>query len=143
MKSKIIWKDNMAFYGEGENSTNQVVFDATSGVGGNEEGPCPMEMLLISLAGCASMDIMTIIRKRRKEIEEYWVEVSGERRDEHPKIFEKIDMTFHVKSKDLTEKELVRAIELSESTYCSVWSSFDPDKTEITYDYVIHPPAEE
>ncbi len=138
MKSKLIWKENMAFYGEGENSPNQVVLDAGKGAGGNEEGPSPMELLLLSLAGCASMDIKVVLNKRRKQLDDYWVEITGERRDEPPKYYESIHMSFHFKGEDLTDKEVSRAIELSETTYCSVWNNFDPDKTKITYDYVIH-----
>ena len=138
MKSKLIWKDNMAFYGVGEHSPNEIITDATKGAGGNEEGPSPMELLLLSLASCASIDVMMILNKRRKQVDDYWVEITGERRDEPPKYYESIHMTFHIKGQDITEKEIERALELAESTYCSVWSNIDPDKTTISYDYVIH-----
>ncbi|WP_158212422.1 OsmC family protein [Natranaerobius trueperi] len=139
MKSKIVWDGNLTFIGTGENSCTEVTLDASKQAGGDDNGPSPMEMMLMSLASCASIDMVLILsKKRKKKITEYWVEAFGKRRDETPKYFEKIHMTFHLKGEDLNNQEVKKALELTEEKYCSVWHCFDPDKTEITYDYVIH-----
>ncbi len=137
MKSQLTWKGNLAFEGKGSQSEFRVQMDASKSAGGDATGLSPMEMFLMSIAGCASIDIIMILQKRRKEIKDYWVEITGERREEKPSYFTSIHMSFHLVSQDLTEKEVARAIELSETKYCSAWNNIDPNKTTITHDYVI------
>lgn len=143
METRLVWKGNLAFDGEGAQSSTRVTIDASKSAGGEESGPSPMELFLMSIAGCASIDIIMILRKRRKTINDYWVEITGERRAEKPSYFTAIHMHFHLVSDQLTDKEVSRAIELSESTYCSAWNNLDPTKTTVTYDYTIHLPEEE
>ncbi len=78
-----------------------------------------MEVLLESLAACMAMDVLSILQKQRRTVSDFSVDLNAERANEHPKVFTKIVMDIHVSSPDATMKELTRAIELSETKYCS------------------------
>lgn len=126
----------MRFIGEGVSPVD-VVMDAGQENGGDNSGARPMELLLMGVAACASMDIIQILSKRRKELRDYWVEIDGARKDEHPRYFDTIHLVFHLESDELTDKEVKRAIELSKDKYCSAWANLS-GKTEISFDYKIH-----
>lgn len=97
---------------------------------GSEEkqGQSPMELLLSAIAGCASVDVVTILKKRRKTVDHFEVDVQAKRRDEpFPRIFTHIEVTFKVTSPDVNQLELDKAIETSLETYCSVRGMIRPD----------------
>jgi putative redox protein len=79
-----------------------------------------MSITLQAAAACTTMDILSILGKRRKTIDDWRIDLDGERAEEHPKVFTSIHMTFYCKSPDVTEKELTDAILLSKDKYCSV-----------------------
>jgi putative redox protein len=80
----------------------------------------PMELLLISLGGCTGADVHSILQKKRQRVTSYEIEVRGQRRDEHPRIYTSIEVIHKVKGYNIDEKAVARAIELSETKYCSV-----------------------
>jgi putative redox protein len=84
-----------------------------------------MEVLLMSLAGCSSIDVISILKKMKQEVTDYDVEVMAERKDEVPSIFTKIHMNFIVKGNDLNKDKVQRAVQLSAEKYCSVSKTFD------------------
>jgi putative redox protein len=82
--------------------------------------PTPMEMLLISLGGCAGADVVTILEKKRQRVTGYEIEVCAERRAEHPRIYTAIEVIHKLKGYNLDSKAVAHAVELSEKKYCSV-----------------------
>jgi putative redox protein len=80
----------------------------------------PMELLLISLGGCTGADVHSILQKKRQRVTSYDIEVRGQRREEHPRIYTNIEVIHTVKGYNIDEKAVARAIELSETKYCSV-----------------------
>ncbi len=82
----------------------------------------PMELLLVALGGCMGVDISTILRKKRQDIQAIKIEVTGERRDEFPRIYENIKILCKVKGNNLSKKALEDAVNLSISKYCSVYA---------------------
>jgi putative redox protein len=80
----------------------------------------PMELLLISLGGCTGADVYSILQKKRQRVTSYDIEVRGQRRAEHPRIYTNIEVIHKVKGYNIDEKSVARAIELSETKYCSV-----------------------
>ena len=82
-------------------------------------GPSPMELLLVAVGACTAMDVVDILGKMRQPLEGLSVEVVGEKAEEHPQQYTSIEVVFHLKG-DLSEAKVRHAIELSESTYCSV-----------------------
>ncbi|MFN2512955.1 MAG: OsmC family protein [Pyrinomonadaceae bacterium] len=88
--------------------------------------PSPMELLLIALGGCTGVDVIGVLRKKREDITEYRVEVHGERREDHPRSFSRMEVHHVVRGRNVSEKSVAQAIELSETKYCSVAATLRP-----------------
>ncbi len=116
--ARVKWAGGMTFVGESP-SGHSVVMDAGVESGGNDMGIRPMEMLLLGMGGCSSIDVLMILKKARQDVQDCWVELVGERADDHPRYFNKIHAKFFVKGNDIDPKHVERAIELSRDKYCS------------------------
>lgn len=92
-----------------------------------EEGCSPTETLLLSVAGCISIDVVHILRKMRCEVTNYEVEAEGERNATPPQYYKTFDMMIHISGKGITPKKIDRAIALSLEKYCSVYHSLRKD----------------
>lgn len=99
--------------------------DLASALDDPGQGSAPMQVLAVALGGCTAMDVLSILKKMRQPVEEFRVEVSGERVEEHPKRYTSLEVAYHVKG-DVDEAKLARAIELSEARYCSVAATLRP-----------------
>ena len=88
--------------------------------------PTPMELLLVALGSCTAVDVISILRKKRQEVTDYRVEVRGERRDEHPRSFKRMEVHHIVTGRNVSEQSVAQAIELSEQKYCSVAATLRP-----------------
>ena len=99
-------------------SGHHVILDASEQNGGQDAGPRPMEMLLVALASCAAMDILSILRKKRQSITGYEVLVRGERAEEHPKVFVDITVEHVLTGHAIQPQAVERAIALTEERYC-------------------------
>jgi putative redox protein len=95
--------------------------------GDTEAGVSPMETLLTALASCMGSDVVDILRKGRQELTAVSIRLAGDRREEAPRRFTAIRMTIDLEGRGLSRARAERAVELSRSTYCSVWSSLAPD----------------
>ena len=96
----------------------------------------PMELLLISLGGCTGADVVGILEKKRQRVTGYEIEVRGERRAEHPRIYTRIEVVHKVSGYSIDPKAVAHAIELSETKYCSV-SAMLKAAAEVTMRYEI------
>ena len=96
----------------------------------------PVALLLIALGSCTAEDVISILRKKREQVTDYRVEVSGERRAEHPRAFTRMEVRHIVRGRDISERALAQAIELSETKYCSVAATLRPT-VEIVSTYEI------
>ena len=90
--------------------------DSPSGAG----GPTPVEAVLAALGGCTAIDVIGILRKKRQTVLGYEVVVEGQRREEHPRLFTRIEVIHRVRGRDLSPVALDEAIRLSDTKYCSV-----------------------
>ncbi len=97
---------------------HEIVLDAGEHHGGRNLGARPMHLLLVGLAGCTGMDVISFLRKMRQSVTGYQIEVEGERAEDHPKVFTHIQVR-HIVTGDVKEDRLAKAVELSESMYCS------------------------
>lgn len=88
--------------------------------------PSPMELLLMALGSCTAVDVIGILEKKREHVTDYRVEVRGERRDEYPKSFKRMEVHHIVTGKGVSEKAVSQAIELSSDKYCSVAATLRP-----------------
>ena len=84
------------------------------------KAPTPMELILTALGGCSGADVVSILEKKRQRVTAYEIEVRGERRAEHPRIYTKIDVVHRLRGRSLDPKAVADAIHLSETKYCSV-----------------------
>ena len=110
--------------------------DAEESVGGRGAGPQPLRLLLLGLAGCTAMDVISILRKKRQEVDGLEVEVLGSRVEEHPRVYDDVEIIYRVRGKGIEPRALERAIELSEGRYCPVIAMIG-DATRITSRYEI------
>lgn len=99
-------------------SGHQVLLDAAAPDGGEESGFRPMELLLVGLAGCTGMDVISILRKKRQQVSAYDVIVTGRRAQEHPMVFVDITVEHVVTGHGIQPEAVARAIALSEKRYC-------------------------
>ena len=99
-------------------SGHHVTLDAAEHGGGHNEGFRPMELLLVGLAGCTGMDVISILRKKRQQVTGYEVHVTGVRAEDHPMVFVEITVEHVVTGHHLQPGAVARAIELSEERYC-------------------------
>jgi putative redox protein len=88
-------------------------------VGGAEDGFRPLELMLLSLGGCTGMDVISILQKKRQRVTGFEIHVQGERAKEHPRVFTSITVEYHFQGYDLDQASVERAVELSETKYCS------------------------
>src|SRR5579859_4150818 len=95
-----------------------VTLDSNEVSGGQDSGFSPMEMLLVGLAGCTGMDVISILRKKRQDVTGYEVHVQGIRADDHPKVFVEINVEHLITGHNISPTAVARAIELSETRYC-------------------------
>lgn len=137
MKATVKWVDNAMFLGE-SGSGHSVVMDGPESAGGRNMGIRPMEMLLIGMGGCASFDVLSILKKSRQQVVDCRAELSAERReDEIPAVFTAIHITFIVTGKNLKEKQIKRAVELSAEKYCSASIMMEAAGVNVTHSYEI------
>lgn len=118
MKATVELQQNVCFKGT-VGSGASVMMDGPPDHGGENLGARPMEMLLLGLGGCASFDVVHILRKRRLEVTDCVCAIEAERADSEPKVFTKIHLHFKVSGDGVTEKAVTRAVDLSAEKYCS------------------------
>jgi len=114
-------------------SGNAQVIDSK---GERSAAPSPLELLLVSVAACTAADVISILLKKRQDVTDYNVEVTGERVDDHPRKFTKFHVHHIVQGRTVSEKAVADAIELSDTKYCSVAATVRPT-VEITTSYEI------
>jgi putative redox protein len=119
-------------------SGHWVMMDTKSEAGGNEGASTPKELLLMALAGCASMDVIPILKKKRSPVVAYECNVKGVEADEHPKIFREIHVEYVFYGDGIKTEDVERAIELSTTKYCSVSAQLSSG-ARITHSYRIEP----
>jgi putative redox protein len=131
MKAKVSWIADELFIGESE-SGHVVVLDANGGA----SAPSPLENVLISLGGCSSVDVVSILQKAKQKITKCSVELSATRVDTVPRVFDTIHLQFFITGKDINEKHVARAVSLSADKYCSVAKMLD-GKVKINHSFKI------
>lgn len=140
MKARVKWAENMTFIGESD-SGHGVVMDAAPEIGGRNLGARPMELLLMGTGGCTSIDVVLFLKKNNQCIEDCVVELEAERAATDPKVFKKVHLHYVIKGKNIEEKFVKTAIQLSASKYCSATITLAQTAT-VTHDYEIINTAE-
>ena len=135
MKVEVDWVGGMAFEAIAD-SGHKVMMDASPAVGGENRGSRPMELLLMGLGGCSSIDVTMMLKKARQHITDCKAVIEAERADAVPAVFTRIHVHFIVTGRSLSDKHVERAVKLSAEKYCSA-SIMLAKAVEITHDFEI------
>ena len=92
------------------------IIDGPTSIGGGEDGVRPMEMVLMGLAGCSSFDLLSILKKQRQEVDHLYIKVNGDRSEEVPAVFTKIEMIFEIQG-NVDQKKLDKVLNSETNSY--------------------------
>ena len=127
IQAQLKWIDGMQFIARAGDSPAVVIDNPES-----KGGASPMQMVLIGVAGCIAMDVISILKKKRTAVNDFQVNISGERAEDHPRRYTDIQIEFVLQGKDIKPKAAEQAIQLSETKYCSAIASLNAS-VESTY----------
>jgi putative redox protein len=116
--AEIQWKENMTF--KASVNGHELMLDLSAESGGKDKGPRPKPLLLVALAGCSGMDVVSILKKMKIEPDYFNIRADGNVTEDHPKHFTNIHLIYEFKGKNLPLEKLKRAVDLSQDTYCGV-----------------------
>lgn len=114
----IDWTEDMAF--EAIVNGHKIKLDADEKVGGKDRGPRPKPLMLVALAGCTGMDVISILKKMRVSVEDFRVTTDANNTDEHPVHYDQIHVIYEFWGKNIPEDKIKKAVSLSEERYCGV-----------------------
>jgi putative redox protein len=135
MKANIRRVNGITMVGKSD-SGHWVSMDGPESLGGADAGSRPIELFLIGLGGCTGMDVLSILQKKRVKVDDFEIEIDSERASEHPKVFTQIHLKYIFYGKNIPVDAVERAIELSETKYCSA-SEILKKSTELVTEYEI------
>lgn len=133
-KIELSWKGQMLF--ESVAPEGSVMIDAAEEVGGQGKGLRPKAMMLTSLAGCSGMDVASLLKKMRAEVDDFKIEVVANLTDEHPKYYDKVHVIYRFYGSDFKKDKIEKSVNLSVDRYCGVmemFRKFAEVTTEIIY----------
>jgi len=145
VQAQLNWTQGLQFVARAEDGPAVVIDsrppgdDSRAPVGddrrGGRSGPGPMQMVLMGVAGCTAVDVLTIMQKRRARVTAFQVNISGQRADEHPRCYTKIHIEYVLHGTEIVPRDVERAILLSETKYCSALASLN---AEVEHSFQIH-----
>ena len=126
--ASLIWDKALIFLGRTPRGF-ELDFDAEA-----QWGCIPTESLLLSIAGCLAIDVVSFVTKMKAKITKFRIDIAGERNPTPPQFYTSVEMVIHIAGENITPKKLDRAIALSQEKYCSVYHSLRKDlKVNVTY----------
>jgi putative redox protein len=135
MNISVNWVDGLLMVGKSD-SSHTITMDGPPESGGENLGVRPMEMLLLGVAGCTMIDVVTTLKKMRQDLSHLETKINAERATDHPKVFTDIHIQFILKGQNLDEKKVDKAITLSADKYCSA-SIMLGETATITHDFEV------
>jgi len=117
-----VWKENMVF--ESDNPSGETLFMDAPDEGIENKGLRPKALMLSSLAGCSGLDVVSLLKKMRAEVNDFKMVVHGELTEEHPRYYHKVVIEYHFYGNDLQEDKINKAVKLSVDQYCGVMEMF-------------------
>ena len=129
---KTAWKDNLHF--ESEVNGHKLLIDGPPEAGGEDKGPRPKPLMLTALAGCTGIDVVSMLKKMRVEIETFDVDIEAELTEEPPTHYTHMHVIYTFTGKDLPMDKLQKAVDLSREKYCGVSYMYKQAGVELTYE---------
>lgn len=136
MQAEVSWRGDASFEVE-SGSGHKLIMDGPADHGGKNQGPRPMEMLLMGVGGCSTFDVVDILKKSRQKVSDCRCKIQAERADSVPSVFTKINLHFVVSGTELKEAMVKRAVKLSAEKYCSASIMLESAGVEISHSYEI------
>lgn len=126
------WQGNRKF--DAVVNGHHLIMDLSEEAGGEDAGPRPKPLMLVALAGCTGLDVVSLMKKMRQEVEYFNLIVEGDTEDEHPNAFVKMHIIYEFRGKDLDPEKIEKAISLSMERYCGVSAVYRKAQIEITHE---------
>ena len=117
------WQQEMVFKSDNP-SGDEVFIDSSEEFGGTNSGLRPKALMLSALAGCSGLDVVSLLKKMKAKVDDFKIITTGELTDEHPKYYNKVKVDFHFYGKNMNEKKINKAVNLSLERYCGVFEMF-------------------
>jgi putative redox protein len=133
--AKVSWVDGALFVAEG-GSGHTITMDGAADIGGRNLAARPMEVLLMGLGGCTAIDVVSMLKKQRQDIEGVEVSLVGERAGEHPMVYTEVKLVYTVRGRKLSRALVERAVSLSDEKYCSATAMFKKT-AKVTHEVVL------
>ena len=141
MRTQIQWVNKVHFTAEAD-SGHTVMIDGPPDSGGENRGSRPMELMLMGVGGCTSFDVVNILVKGRQKVTQCVTQITAERADEVPQVFQSIHIHFVLQGKDLDSQRIQRAIDLTAEKYCSASIMMQRAGVEVTHSFEVEPTTE-
>jgi len=134
MKHKIesVWQGKMKF--DAVVNGHHLTMDLSEEAGGENAGPRPKPLMLVALAGCTGLDVISLLKKMRQEVEYFNLVVEGDTEDEQPNAFLKMHIIYELRGKNLDAEKIEKAISLSMERYCGVSAVYRKALIDITHE---------
>ena len=132
MTAKIKWLESQKIVGE-SGTGHSVVMDSID----SNKGVGPMEMILLGVGGCTSIDVLSILKKSKQDVIDFEVRVEAEREEEHPRVFQEVKIHYIIKGRKISKSHVERAIELSNDKYCGASITLGRSGTKMKYTHEI------
>lgn len=136
MQATVRWEGEAKFRATAA-SGHDVLMDGPPDIGGVNAGPRPMELLLMGIGGCSSVDVVHILKKARQDVTGCTCELTAGRATEPPQVFTELHLHFVVTGRGLKENQVRRAVELSAEKYCSASIMVARSGAVVTHGYEI------
>src|SRR6476659_9591078 len=133
--AKVSWVDGALFVAEG-GSGHTLTMDGAPDIGGRNLASRPMEVMLMGMGGCTAIDVVSMLRKQRQDIEGVEVSLVAERAEEHPKVYTSVKLVYTVRGRKLNRALIERAVSLSDEKYCSATAMFKKT-AQVTHEVVL------
>ena len=133
--AKISWVDGALFVAEG-GSGHTITMDGAPGDGGRNLASRPMEVVLMGMGGCTAIDVVSMLKKQRQDIEGIEVAMVAERADDFPKVYSSVKLIYTVRGRKLNKALVERAVSLSDEKYCSATAMFKKTAS-VTHEVVL------
>ena len=133
--AKITWVDGALLVAEG-GSGHTITMDGAAEIGGHNLASRPMEVLLMGMGGCTAIDVVSMLKKQRQDIEGVEVSLLAERAEDHPKVYTSVKLVYTVRGRKLNKALVERAVSLSDEKYCSA-TAMVKKSASVTHEIVL------
>lgn len=134
--AKVVWQGQRKFTGTSDSGFD-ISMDGRSASDGPREAASPMELIALGLGGCSSVDVVTILEKKKLQVAGCTVDIKTTRANSIPAVFTQIELNFIISGKNIPDKAVAQAVSLSVEKYCSVVKMLEAGGVNITHRYEI------